>query len=79
MKTIGSYEAKTNFSRLLDEVSGGQSITITRNGKAVAVLNPAHTSRENIARIIGEIRELRKGVTLGKSSIRELIDEGRRF
>ncbi len=38
---IGAYEAKTNLNRLLDEVAGGEAVTITKHGVPVAVLSPA--------------------------------------
>ncbi len=34
MRIVGSYEAKTHLSRLLDEVAGGEEITITKHGAA---------------------------------------------
>jgi prevent-host-death family protein len=37
---VGSFEAKTHLSRLLDEVEKGSSIVITRHGKPVAELRP---------------------------------------
>jgi prevent-host-death family protein len=35
---IGTFEAKTNLSALLDRVEQGEEITITRRGKPVAKL-----------------------------------------
>jgi prevent-host-death family protein len=40
MKTIGAFEAKTHLSELLDLAAVGERITITRRGKAVAMLVP---------------------------------------
>ena len=40
MKKVGSYEAKTHFARILDEVSRGERISITRKGTPVAMLIP---------------------------------------
>ena len=37
MKTVGIFEAKTNLSRLLEEVERGRDVMITRRGKPVAV------------------------------------------
>ena len=45
MRRIGAYEAKTHLPRLLDEVAGGEAITITKHGVAVAVLGPVWASR----------------------------------
>lgn len=77
MEKIGSYEAKTHLSRLLDDVARGRSFTITKHGRSVARLVPADGPVEDTARIIEELREARRGVRLG-GPIRDLIDEGRR-
>jgi prevent-host-death family protein len=41
METIGSYEANTHLHRLLSQVEQGETITITKRGRPVAVLSPA--------------------------------------
>jgi len=41
MKSVGSYEAKTHLPRLLSQVEKGETFTITKRGKPVAVLSPA--------------------------------------
>lgn len=41
MATVGAFEAKTHFSRLLERVESGEEITITRRGEPVAKLVPA--------------------------------------
>ena len=78
MKTVGAFEAKTNLSKLLERVSRGESITITKNGKPIAELRPIHRNAltaEEAAEWLRANRSLRiKGIT-----IRELINEGRRF
>lgn len=80
MRTVGSYEAKTHLPRLLDEVAKGEEITITKHGVPVAVLVPPPEKRRRSTReVIEELRELRKGNTLGGLKIRDLIEEGRRF
>ena len=82
MKTVGAFQAKTQLSQLLDEVEKGQAVTITRRGRPVAVLapvapaRPAKTGEEWLA----EVKRLRKGITLGGTvTIRQLIDEGRKY
>lgn len=80
MKTVGAFDAKTHLNRLLKRVARGETITITLRGTPVAMLVPAHGENQaDPGRLVCEIRELRKGATLGESSIRELIDEGRRY
>lgn len=39
-KIIGTFEAKTHFSQLLNEVELGQRILVTRHGKPVAEISP---------------------------------------
>ncbi len=80
MRSVGAYEAKTHLPALLDEVEQGETITITRHGAPVAKLIPVEvTSRERVRKAIDELKKLRKGKTLGGITIRELIEEGRRY
>lgn len=80
MKTVGAFEAKTHLNELLRQVSKGETIRITLRGVPIAKLVPAdHDERKDLKRTIREIREIRKGASLGGLSIRELIDEGRRY
>ncbi len=39
-KSVGVHEAKTHLSRLLEQVAGGEEISITRRGEEVARLVP---------------------------------------
>ncbi len=43
-KSVGVHEAKTNLSKLLERVSAGEEIAITRRGEEVARLVPARRS-----------------------------------
>jgi prevent-host-death family protein len=80
-RTVGAYEAKTHLSQLLDEVAQGASITITKRGVPIAILAPPPTSRrmtfDEIAKGFEEIRKHAK--PLGELTIRDLIEEGRRY
>lgn len=40
MLEVGTYEAKTRLSQLLERVAAGETVTITNRGKAVARLVP---------------------------------------
>lgn len=81
MESVGAYEAKTHLPRLLDRVARGEEIQITRHGRPVARLIPEPVEEAaDIHAVIAEIREFRKGRKLGDDvTIRELIEEGRRF
>ena len=79
MDTVGTFEAKTHLTRLLDRVAAGEQITITRHGTPIARLVPAKPAgsrqlRETIARL----KEFSRGQTLGGLKIKDLINEGRR-
>ena len=78
--SVGAFEAKTHLNELLVRVSKGEEIQITRRGVPVAKLVPPDTvRREDLLQAARDIREIRKGVTLGKITLKELINEGRRF
>jgi prevent-host-death family protein len=79
MKQVGVYEAKTQLPRLLDEVEQGETITITRYGRPVARLVPLRGRRRTVKEAIEAMRELRKGNRLDGITIRELIEEGRKY
>ncbi len=85
MITVGSFEAKTKLAELLDKVALGETVTITRRGKAVAKLVPAGIDGEERARrraLIEEIKRKRAGWDRGAkagSTIAELIKAGRRY
>ncbi len=76
MITIGSFEAKTHWSELLNQVSNGQEITITKRGKPVAVLIPASKTLFQ-QDVVAELKRLRKNTILDGLDWKELRDEGR--
>ena len=45
-ESVGAYEAKTHLPRLLERVSRGERITITRHGVPVAELVPPATRND---------------------------------
>jgi prevent-host-death family protein len=81
METVGSFEAKTHLPQLLERVSRGEEFTITRHGKPVARLVPPAGARPkpDVRAAVEAMKRFRRGRTLGGSSIREMIEEGRRF
>lgn len=82
-RTVGAFEAKTRFSELLEQVSGGAEITITRHEKPVARLVPvAKPSRAELAALFRRMNEFGAKHPLNskgqkKLAYRDLIDEGR--
>jgi prevent-host-death family protein len=82
MENVGSFEAKTHLSELLERVAKGEEFTITKHGKPVARLLPVQPSKPkpDVRQIIEEMKAFRKGNTLGESiTVRDLVEEGRRF
>lgn len=78
MPTVGAYQAKTNFSELVDRVKKGERITITRYGEPVAVLVPVESAPASpLEEVIQEIKTLRKKSSLGDLDVRDMIEEGR--
>jgi prevent-host-death family protein len=81
MKTVGAFEAKTHLSELLQRVGRGEKITITRHGVPAAMLVPVEgmgaklTHRE----VVEGMRALRKRIKPDSLSVREMVNEGRRF
>ncbi|MPZ98028.1 MAG: type II toxin-antitoxin system prevent-host-death family antitoxin [Dehalococcoidia bacterium] len=79
MKTIGAYEAKTNFSKLLEAVGRGEEITITKHGVPVARLVPAERRRstEEFEALLREMDDFREAHPLDGLRVKDLIEEGR--
>jgi len=78
MPTIGAYQAKTQFSKLIERVTRGERITITRHGVPVAILSPvAPDSPRPVQDIITDIKAFRRDHHLDGLSVREMIKEGR--
>ena len=79
MESEGTYEWKVNLSKLLKRVERGEKITVTRRGKPIAVLGPPLVEKPDVRKVIEDFKAFAKGRSLGGISIRELIEEGRRF
>ena len=80
MKTVGIYEAKTNFSSLIEEVERGECVTITRHGKEVARIQRVEPRRRRpMSELREEFRRLRESQEPLGVPIKELVEEGRRF
>jgi prevent-host-death family protein len=79
VKEIGTFEAKTQLSALLDDVARGVEIVITRRGVAVARLIPTNALRPGaVGDPIARAKAFAKQQTLGRLSWKTLRDEGRR-
>lgn len=75
MREVQASEAKTHLPQLLDEVEHGETIIITRHGRAIARIVPeAQRRQEEINRAIDSIKELRK--CTGRITVEELLSAG---
>ena len=65
MKQVNIHEAKSQLSRLLEEVEGGERIVIARAGEPVAVLVPYRAA----------VRRRRLGLFAGEATIHADFNE----
>jgi prevent-host-death family protein len=85
MREIQASDAKAHLSRLLDDVERGETIIITRHGRAIARIVPeAHRRQREICEALGDIKELGKeiGRNHGPVSVEEIISsihEGHKY
>ena len=82
MKHFGTFEAKNHLSALLDIVEKGEEVMITRNGKPVARLVPAEPAIRDVEkarRAAEELRAIRSRAKRGPESLKDLVNEGRRY
>lgn len=80
MREIGVFEAKTHLSEILDAVEAGESVTITKRGKPIAVLSPASNKIEQRRAAAAELADIKNSIQK-KFTTEELIamrDEGRK-
>jgi prevent-host-death family protein len=84
MATVTAFDAKTRFGELLDRVSKGEEVVITRHDKPVARLVPAGAHRhDDVRRSVDGLRELQQRIRhrskakLTARDVRAAIDRGR--
>lgn len=84
MATVSAFDAKTRFGELLDRVSKGEEVVITRHDKPVARLVPEGVPRlDEVRRAVRGLRELqdrirkRSRAKLSDREVRAAIEEGR--
>ena len=83
METVGSYEAKTHLSQLLERVAKGEAFTITKHGVPIARLLPVEAkAKPDVEQAISDLLAMRKergGRGLSAAEIKELVNEGRKW
>lgn len=84
MAKVTAFEAKTHFGELLDRVSKGEEVVITRHDKPVARLIPEGAKRlDDVRRAVAGLRELQQRISrrskakLSDREVRSAIEDGR--
>ena len=84
MTKVSAFDAKTHFGKLLDRVSKGEEIVITRHDRPVARLVPEGVQRrDDECRAVAGLRELQQRISrrsklkLSDREVRSAIEEGR--
>ena len=78
MEEVGAYEAKTHLPKLLEQVSRGKEIIITRHGLPVAKLSPYDDKRKFASeKVIRDLKQFRKKNKLNGLDLKAMIETGR--
>jgi prevent-host-death family protein len=84
MGKMTAFEAKTHFGELLDRVSRGEEVVITRHDRPVARLVPEGVRTiEDVRRAVDGLRELQQRIRqrsrarLSDQDVRSAIEQGR--
>jgi prevent-host-death family protein len=80
MITVGTLEAKTHLSALLERAAAGEEILVTKHGKPFArIVGAKMRDQTAVNSAIDRLKQLRKGTTLGDLNWKDLRDEGRKY
>jgi prevent-host-death family protein len=84
MAKVTAFEAKTRFGELLERVSKGEEVVITRHDKPVARLVPEGAPRlDDVRRSVQGLRDLQQRIRrrskakLSDREVRSAIEQGR--
>jgi prevent-host-death family protein len=84
MAKVTAFEAKTRFGELLERVSQGEEVVITRHDKPVARLVPEGAPRlDEVRRSVQGLRDLQQRIRrrskakLSDREVRSAIEQGR--
>jgi len=79
MIKVGSFEAKTRLSALLERVGAGEEVVITKHGRPIArLIGAGAADRRQHDQAFAELKAMRGRARLGGLSWKTLRDEGRR-
>lgn len=78
MRKVGLFEAKQKLSELVERVSRGERIGITRRGKLAAELVPAQEDVD-LRKVFARMDEIRARSRKPRNvTVKQLIEEGRK-
>lgn len=81
--TLGAFEAKTQFSQILDRVERGESVLVTRRGREVARIVPVAAQRDRrhrVAAALERMKQTRERIQhLPLAELTDLAHEGHRY
>ena len=78
MEQIGAYEAKTHLPKLLNKVSKGEKVIITKHGIPVAILAPYDDCNKFASsETIEKLKKFRRNKKLKELNFKMLIEAGR--
>lgn len=80
MPEIGAFEAKTRLPQLLRRVEAGERFVITRHGRPLAELVPFQPrDSRKVQSAIDALKEFQRTHSLGGLSVRQMIEEARKY
>ena len=80
MSEVGAFEAKTHLPKLLRRVQQGERFVITKHKHPVAELIPfRQPDRERVRAAIEGLKEFQQTHGLEGLTVRQMIEEGRRY
>ena len=80
MPEIGAFEAKTRLPQLLRRVEAGERFVITRHGRPLAELVPFQPRDSGkVQCAIDALKEFQRTHSLGGLSVRQMIEEARKY
>ena len=71
MKRVGLADAKAHLSRLVEEAAAGETVCITRRGKAVARITAVDTQRKRID--VAALRAMTDAMPMQPETARDFI------
>ncbi len=79
-QTMGAFEAKTHFSKILEAIEQGEQVIITKHGHPVARIIPfkEKEDRVHVSNIIAQLEAFNRKHNLGGEDWKTLRDKGRK-